>query len=297
MAKKALVIIISISAVILVALFYTMVKSYNSPAKVGAKGRSDNSIFSKDTIAVLEIKGVIAESDETLEKIRDISEMDDVKAVIVRIDSPGGGVAPSQEIYEELKRLDAKKPVIASLATLAASGGYYIAAGARTIVANAGTLTGSIGVIMQLADLQKLYEFIKVSPVTIKSGKFKDIGSTSRPMTAEEKELLQKLSDNIHMQFKKDISTSRKIPMTELDKIADGRILSGLQAKELKLVDEIGNFEDAIDITVKIAKIKGKPTLYYPEAKKDGFIKLLIGTRTFIEKVLTEAQVKVPYAM
>jgi len=297
MAKKALVVIISISAIILVALFYTMVKSYNSPVKVGVKGRSDNSIFSKDSIAVLEIKGVIAESDETLEKIRDISEMDDVKAVIVRIDSPGGGVAPSQEIYEELKKLDAKKPVIASLATLAASGGYYIAVGARTIVSNPGTLTGSIGVIMQLADLQKLYEFIKISPVTIKSGKFKDIGSTSRPMTAEEKELLQKLSDNIHMQFKKDVSASRKIPMAELDKIADGRVLSGLQAKELKLVDEIGNFEDAVDLAAKIAKIKGKPTLYYPEAKKEGFIKLLVGTKTFIEKVLTEARVQVPYAM
>ena len=297
MAKKALVVIIAISSIILVALFFTMLKSYSTSGKTGTKAMADSSIFSKDEIAIIEVKGVISESDEVLEKIRDISEMESVKAVIVRIDSPGGGVAPSQEIYEELKKLDAKKPVIASLGTLAASGGYYIAIGARTIVANPGTLTGSIGVIMQLADLQKLYDFIKISPITIKSGKFKDIGSTSRKMTTEERELLQALSDNIHMQFKGHVSKSRKIPMAVLDKVADGRILSGLQAKELKLVDEIGNFEDAIDIAAKAAKIKGKPRLYYPEAKRDGFIKLLIGTKTFIEKVITDAQVQAPAVM
>jgi len=217
--------------------------------------------------------------------------------VVVRIDSPGGGVAASQEIYEELKKLDAKKPVIASLSSLAASGGYYVAIGARTIVANPGTLTGSIGVIMQLADLQRLYNFIKVSPITIKSGKFKDIGSTSRDMTEEERRILQKLSDDIHSQFKGHIAESRKLPIAEVEKLADGRIFSGAQAKELKLVDEIGNFEDAVDIAAKAAGIKGKPKLYYPEVKKDGLFKLLMGTKAFIDKVLVDSQARMPVAM
>ena len=299
MEKKALVAIIAISSIIVLTLFFTILRSYNGgvSSKKGKIMTDSSSIFSKDEVAVIEIKGVISDSDETLEKIRQISERDIVKAVVVRIDSPGGGVAPSQEIYEELKKLDAKKPVIASLGTLAASGGYYIAIGARSIVSNPGTLTGSIGVIMQLADLQKLYEFIKISPITIKSGKFKDIGSTSRNMTAEERDLLQKLSDDIHMQFKKDVSKARNIPMPELEKIADGRILSGLQAKDVKLVDELGNFQDAVDLATTVAKIKGKPTLYYPEAKKDGFMKFLMGTKSLVEKIITEAQVSAPLVM
>ncbi len=299
MAKKALVIIVSISSVVLLTLFFTILRAYNSDGDTkGTKIVTDKgAIFSKDEVAVLEIKGVIAEADEVLEKIRTISEKSGVKAVIVRIDSPGGGVAASQEIYEELKRLDKTKPVIASLSSLAASGGYYVAIGARKIVANPGSLTGSIGVIMQLADLQKLYDFIKITPITIKSGKFKDIGSTSRNMTTEERQILQKLSDDIHVQFKKHVAEARKIPMSEVEKLADGRIFTGLGAKDVHLVDEIGNFEDAIDLAAKEAGIKGKPKLYYPEAKKDGLLKVLMGTRSFLDKFLTEAQTKMPIAM
>jgi protease IV len=299
MAKKALVIIVSISSVVLLTLFFTILRAYNSDGDTkGAKLVTDNgAIFSKDEVAVLEIKGVITESDEVLEKIRTISEKSGVKAVIVRIDSPGGGVAASQEIYEELKKLDKTKPVIASLSSLAASGGYYVAIGARKIVANPGSLTGSIGVIMQLADLQKLYDFIKITPITIKSGKFKDIGSTSRNMTTEERHILQKLSDDIHVQFKKHVAEARKIPVSEVEKLADGRIFTGLGAKDVHLVDEIGNFEDAIDLAAKEAGIKGKPKLYYPEAKKDGLLKMLMGTRSFLDKFLTEAQTKMPIAM
>ncbi len=299
MAKKALVIIVSISSVVLLTLFFTILRAYNSDGDTkGAKLVTDKgAIFSKDEVAVLEIKGVIAEADEVLEKIRTISEKSGVKAVIVRIDSPGGGVAASQEIYEELKKLDKTKPVIASLSSLAASGGYYVAIGARKIVANPGSLTGSIGVIMQLADLQKLYDFIKITPITIKSGKFKDIGSTSRNMTAEERQILQKLSDDIHVQFKKHVAEARKIPISEVEKLADGRIFTGLGAKDVHLVDEIGNFEDAIDLAAKEAGIKGKPKLYYPEAKKDGLLKMLMGTKSFLDKFLTEAQTKMPIAM
>ncbi len=299
MAKKALVIIVSISSVVLLTLFFTILRAYNSDGDTkGAKLVTDKgAIFSKDEVAVLEIKGVIAEADEVLEKIRTISEKSGVKAVIVRIDSPGGGVAASQEIYEELKKLDKTKPVIASLSSLAASGGYYVAIGARKIVANPGSLTGSIGVIMQLADLQKLYDFIKITPITIKSGKFKDIGSTSRNMTTEERQILQKLSDDIHVQFKKHVAEARKIPISEVEKLADGRIFTGLGAKDVHLVDEIGNFEDAIDLAAKEAGIKGKPKLYYPEAKKDSLLKMLMGTKSFLDKFLTEAQTKMPIAM
>lgn len=296
MNKKTLIILLSVSWIVLVILFLSLMSIYRT-SSTSKMVSSKKGIFGSDEIGVLEIKGVIMDSDDFLEKIRDLKERDRVKTVIVRIDSPGGGVAASQEIYEELKKLDKEKPVIASLSSVAASGGYYIALGARTIISNLGTVTGSIGVIMQLADLQKLYEFIKVTPITVKSGKFKDIGSSSRKMTEEERALLQKLSDNMHSQFKKAVAESRKMPMNVLDEIADGRVFSGQQAFELGLVDYIGTFDDAIRYAKKTSKLPEETELFYPKDEKKGLKEFLSGVKTFINKTLVESNQNVPVAM
>lgn len=249
---------------------------------------------SEGEIAVLKIDGVIIDSEDILNKIRDIKNKENIKAVLVRIDSPGGAVTPSQEIYEELKKLDKEKPVISSMGSVAASGGYYIALGSRFIIANPGTITGSIGVIMQLAYLKKLYEFIKVDPYVIKSGEYKDIGSAIREMTPKEHKLLQDLSNNIHTQFKKAVSESRKIPMDIIDNMADGRIFSGEQAYDLGLVDHLGTFEDGIRYTANLIGIKKEPKLYYPQKESFNFKDLFTDVKTFINKLMLESKTIYP---
>jgi protease IV len=294
MGKKFLIVLIAVSWVALAFLFMSLVSIYRNSSTVESVSNKPNIIFGKDLtskeeLGILELKGVIVDSDETLKQIKTLKERKSVKAVVLRVDSPGGGISASQEIYEELKKLDKEKPVVASLSSVAASGGYYVALGARTIMANLGTLTGSIGVIMQLAYLEKLYEFIKITPITIKSGKFKDIGSSARIMTEEEKKLLQALSDNMHAQFKKAVSDSRRMLPESVNKIADGRVFSGQQALELGLVDSIGTFEDAIDQAAKLADMKDSPKLFYAKEKKPKFIEFFSGTTDGISKIIMEA--------
>lgn len=290
MNKKTLIIMLSLSSLIILVVFLAILSVYRNTNKQAP-------MFNGSEIGVLEIKGIILDSDDYLEKIKMLKKRDSVKAVVVRIDSPGGGIAASQEIYDELKRLDKEKPVIASMSSIAASGGYYVALGARTIMANPGTLTGSIGVIMQLAYLEKLFDFIKVSPVTIKSGKFKDIGSSSRKMTEEERALLQDLSDEMHMQFKQAVADSRKLPIKYVNQIADARVVSGATALKLKLIDKLGNFEDAITLAAKTAKIDNESELYYPKDKKDSLMDLFSGVKTMINRVVIENQQTTPVAM
>ena len=297
MNKKTLIVLLSVSWVVLIILFLALMSVYRFSGHTKLISSGKKGFFGASEVGVLEIKGVIMDSDDILEKIRDLKDRDKVKAVIVRIDSPGGGISASQEIYEELKKLDKEKPVIASLSSVAASGGYYVAIGARTIIANLGTITGSIGVIMQLADLEKLYEFIKIAPITIKSGKFKDIGSSSRKMTEEERVFLQQLSDNMHAQFKKAVADARKMPPSVINEIADGRVFSGQQAFELGLVDYIGTFDDAIKYAEKVANISADSELYYPKEEKPGLKDFLSGVKTFVNKTFIETSKNVPVAM
>ena len=229
---------------------------------------SQKKFFEKRTrIGVLEVNGVIYDSKKQVEQIEKMEEDKSIKGVIVRVNSPGGAVAPSQEIYDALKRLDAVKPVYTSMSSMAASGGYYIACGTRKIYADPGTITGSIGVIMQFVDLSKLYEWAKSNPYNIKTGKFKDIGSSEREMTAEEKALLQTMIDNVLSQFRKAVSEGRKLPYEKVIEISDGRIFSGEQAKNFKLVDELGGLREAADAMVREVKGEGKPLLVYPHKK------------------------------
>lgn len=196
-------------------------------------------------IAVITVEGAIMSSKEIIELLQEAETNKSIKGIILKINSPGGAVGPTQEIYEEIIRIDAIKPIYTSMESVAASGGYYLAAGTRKIYANAGTLTGSIGVIMQFMDISKLYEFVKVQPKIIKAGKYKDIGSEARAMTAEEEALMNETIQNVHAQFIRDIKARRNLEDQKLIDAAQGQIFSGEQAKEVGLVDEIGGLYKA----------------------------------------------------
>lgn len=222
----------------------------------------------KNRVGVVEIKGVITNSQETVKHLKEFRKDDSIKAIIVRIDSPGGAVGPSQEIYTEIRRTIRTKPVVASMGSVAASGGYYIASAANTIVANAGTITGSIGVIIHFPNLKELLDKVGYKMTTIKSGPFKDIGNFNREMTPEEQSLIQDTIDEAYSQFVRDVAEGRNLPQEEVKKVADGRIIMGEKARELKLVDQIGNFEDAVDKAAELGKIEGEPDVTYKKKKR-----------------------------
>ena len=215
----------------------------------------------EDRIALIRIEGVILDAQETLGELKKFSENPTVKAIVLRIDSPGGGVVPSQEIYDAVRRVRTKsnKAVIASMGSVAASGGYYIAAATDRIVANPGTLTGSIGVIMEMANFEGLLQKIGVEGVVVKSGKYKDVGSPLRKMSDEERGLLQAVMDDVHKQFIEAVAEGRSLEVPEVQALADGRIFTGRQAKAAKLVDELGNLDDAIQLAADVVGIEGEP--------------------------------------
>jgi protease-4 len=220
-----------------------------------------------DKIAVVNIRGVITSSRDIVAQIDTFKEDDDVKAIILRINSPGGGVGPSQEIYREVLRAKEKKKIIASMESVGASGGYYVACASDVIVANPGTITGSIGVVMEFSNVEDLLKKIGFRSYVIKSGKHKDIGSPLREMTPEERLILQGVIDNVHSQFVRAVAEGRNMEEGKVRRIADGRIFSGEQAKELGLIDRLGGLQDAIEIAAEMVGIKGKPTVIYPKRK------------------------------
>ena len=227
------------------------------------------SLFAGDGVAVLEIEGAIEDSQTVLTELKRFKEMPWVKAVVVRIDSPGGAVAPTQEIFEEIVRSKKQKPFIASLGGMATSGGYYIAAACDRIVSNPGTLTGSIGVIMQLTNVEELMKKIGVRGVSVKSGPNKDIGSPFQPLSPEGREILQALVDNVHSQFVVAVAKGRSMEETQVRKLADGRIYSGAQAQKLGLVDQFGTLQDAIEIAAKRGGIEAEPAVYYSRPEQE----------------------------
>ena len=229
----------------------------------------DLDLSNDDRIALIRVEGVILDSQTTIGELKRFSENPSVKAIVIRIDSPGGGVVPSQEIYDAVKRVRSKnnKAVIASMGSVAASGGYYIAAATDRIVANPGTLTGSIGVIMETANLEGLLQKIGVEGVVIKSGKYKDVGSPLRKMSADERGLLQAVMDDVHKQFIEAVAEGRSLELRAAQALADGRIFTGRQAKEAKLVDELGDLEDAIQLAAEVVGIEGEPKVIEPRRR------------------------------
>jgi protease-4 len=219
-------------------------------------------------IGLVEVKGPILDSQETVRQLVDFGDSNMVKAVALRIDSPGGVVGPSQEICAEVKKLAQKKKVIVSMGSVAASGGYYIAAPATKIFANPGTITGSIGVLMKLSNFEGLMGKIGMKATTLKSGHFKDAGSPTRTMTKEEQAVLQGVIDNLHGQFVRAVAEGRKLPVEDVRKLADGRVYTGEQAIALKLVDKIGTLEDACNEAGRLVGIHGEPRIIRPPKKR-----------------------------
>ena len=216
-----------------------------------------------DRIQVVDIEGELLQSTPIVEQLKRYEDSNSVKAILLNIDSPGGGVAVSQEIYEELKRLREKKDktIVAYLSSTGASGAYYVACAANKIVANPGTIVGSIGVIAEWVSYAELLEWAKLKDIVFKTGEFKDTGSPTRPLTDNEKKYFQGLIDDMYVQFVEAVSSGRKLDLQEVRSMADGRVFTGRDAKERKLIDEIGNFQDAVDLTAKLSGISGKPRL------------------------------------
>jgi protease-4 len=226
-------------------------------------------LFSGDGVGVLQIDGAIDDSRDVIAELRRLREMPWVKAIVVRVDSPGGAVAPTPEVFEEIQRAKKKKPFVASMGSTAASGGYYIASACDEILANPGTLTGSIGVIMQLSNVEELLKKIGVKGYNVKSGVNKDLGSPFQTLTPEGREILQSLVDNVHSQFVVAVATARGMDEGRVRKLADGRVYSGAQAKELGLVDQLGTLEDAIELAAKRAGIAAEPAVYYSRPEQE----------------------------
>ena len=258
--------------ILMVFAMYTM-KVFND------ESRAFDTRNKKGQIAVIEVNGAIMAAKPILELLHKAEEDKKVKAIIMRINSPGGAVGPTQEIYEEVRRIDSSwnpedpkakgKPIYASFGAISASGGYYLGAAARKIYASAGTLTGSIGVIMNFTDMSKLFEFVKIKPQPIKAGKYKDIGSTHRSMTEEEAGIMDSMIRVVHNQFKRDILATRKDKLKKsIDELAQGQIFSGEEAYNLGLVDEVGGLWKAGREIHKELKLEGEFGLKYIKKKK-----------------------------
>ncbi|MCX7982788.1 MAG: signal peptide peptidase SppA [Syntrophales bacterium] len=234
-------------------------------------------------VGVITVEGILADSQDVLDQIKYFEKEERLKAIVVRVNTPGGGVVPSEEIYGALKELRKKKRVVASMGSIAASGGYLVACGAEKILASPGTITGSISALMHFANIEDLLKKVGVKSQVIKSGKYKDMGSPMREMTSEEKELLQFVVDDIYDHFLDIIVQERKISKEKLKEIADGRIFTGRQAKMVGLVDELGGLEEAIKLAARLANVKDTPeAVYAPRKKKSWWGMLLKETLSFL---------------
>jgi protease-4 len=233
-------------------------------------------------IGLIRIEGVIADSREALDQLEKFQRSQTIRAVVLRINSPGGGVAPAQEIYEELNktRSQHRKPIVASMGSLAASGGYYIACASDRIFANPGSITGSIGVIMQLANISRLLEKVGVKATVIKSGEHKDMGSMTKDISPGDQKIFQEVLDDVHDQFVEAVVKGRKLDKGKVAEIADGRIFTGRQAVGLGLVDELGDLSDAINCAAQLAGIKGRPKIVEERKRRFSLLDIL-GSRIF----------------
>lgn len=250
-----------------------------------------------EKVALVKVEGPILEAKSVVDELKEYAKDSSIKAVVLRVNSPGGGVVPSQEIHDEVKRTAAVKKVIVSMGSVAASGGYYISAPASRIIANPGTITGSIGVIMEVPNIQGLMDKLGVKTEVVKSGRYKDIASVFRGVGKEEREILQGVMDDVHEQFMRAVAEGRKIPLDEVRKIADGRIFSGRQAIEAKLVDELGDLDHAIKTAAKLTGIKGEPEVV-TKKEKSPLLDLLQGKiQETVTKVVPKIELKYMYTL
>jgi protease-4 len=232
-----------------------------------------------DKIAVVDLDGVILSPKQTVSQLKKFADDDSIKAIILHVNSPGGGVAASEEIYREVKRIhDAKKKhIVASIETVGASGAYYVASASDKIYADKGSIVGSIGVIAQWVNYGELLRWAKLKDITLKAGEFKDTGNPSREMTPAEHEYLQSLIDNMHTQFIQAVADGRKAKESDIRSIANGKVWTGEQALSMKLIDQLADFEEAVKDTAKSVGIKGEPSLVYPPKPRRSGLDLVFG--------------------
>jgi protease-4 len=276
-----------VGTVVMLAVFFVMVLLITVLMR-GEEGLTDGG----GTIGLVMIEGVIS-SELTERTVRQLSKYADdtsIKAIVLRIDSPGGGVASSQELYDEVRRVrSVGKLVVASMGSVAASGGYYVACVADRIFANAGTVTGSIGVIVQLANASELLDKVGIESTVITSGPFKDSGNPTRTMRPEEKQVFQALVDDVYQQFIEAVAQGRNLPLEAVRQAADGRIFTGRQAKDLRLVDELGSLHDAVRYAASTMGIVGKPKLVQERKERLWWLR-------FLFENLTDALVWAPFS-
>ncbi len=289
--KRKRIFIGILAIVVVLAGFFTVL------TLIGRFSMKPGRLRSGDKIAVVEVKGVITQSSAVIEDLHEYLADDAVKAIVLRVDSPGGGVGPSQEIHREIIKAKQRKKVVTSMGAVAASGGYYVACASDLIVANPGTITGSIGVIMQFSNLEELLKKIGVKGVVIKSGEHKDMGSPFREMTPDEKRIMQETIDNVHRQFVQAVAEGRHLDQSKVLPIADGRIMTGEQAKQLGLVDTLGNLQDAIDEAAKLVGIPGRPQVLYPKKKVSLWDLLIKEMASSLSEALNEKTFELNYRL
>lgn len=290
MDKRAAIVLIVIFGGLFLALFGFLGVAMQLVREGGAAVPFSTS----GNVGVVEVKGPIRESEQVVEDLTHFREDDRIRAVVLRVDSPGGSVGPSQEIYSEVQRLAKEKVVVVSMGGVAASGGYYLSLPATRIVANPGTITGSIGVISQVPNVRHLADKVGFQMNTVTSGAAKDAGNPFRPFTEKDRELFQELIDDIYRQFVQAVSENREIPLEEAEGLADGRVYSGLQAQERGLVDALGNFTDAVELAAALAEIEGKPRLAHPPRRTRPSFRILLneGLRESVRAVADELEVQ-----
>lgn len=260
-------------------------------ASVGGDATSKLTLGEK--VAVIPIEGEIFEARETVDALHRYAGNNMVRAMVIRINSPGGAVAPSQEIFEEIRKVreSSGKPIVASFDNVAASGGYYIASACDEIISNPGSITGSIGVILQWMEIKDLIAWAKLKPETITSGEMKDAGSPFRDLTEAERAYLQRITVQLHQQFIRAVHTGRKGRISEEDlrRIADGRVFTGEEALALKLVDRLGNLDDAVNAAAKLAGMRGKPSVLYPKKRTNTIFDLLTDSesKSLVDRVVS----------
>jgi protease-4 len=254
------------------AAWYTMKSSGSANASFSGLGSG--------AIAVVDLKGVILSADKIDTQLEKYADDDSVKAIILHIDSPGGGAAASQEIYHEVLRVRKKKRIVASIESVGASGAYYVASATDRIYANQASIVGSIGVIMEWVNYGDLLKWAKLKPVTIKAGELKDAGSPTRALTPEERAYFQGLTDNMHSQFIDDVAAGRKLPVKSIQELATGRVWTGQQALPLHLIDQTGDFRTALLDTARLVGIRGEPRIVRPREPHPGLLDLLFGAES-----------------
>jgi protease-4 len=232
-----------------------------------------------DKIGIVDLEGVIVQPKEVVKQLKKFGDDDSIKAIILHVNTPGGGVAASEEIYQEVKRVREKKKklIVASIETVGASGGYYVSSAANKIFADHGSVVGSIGVIAEWYNYGDLLHWAKMKDVVFKTGEFKDTGNPTRELTPAEKEYLQGLINSMYGQFIHAVAEGRNLKEEQVRSIADGRVWTGEQAKDMHLVDELGDMQAAVDYTAKTVGIKGEPTLVRAEKEKKTVLDLLFG--------------------